>query len=148
MNKQKGFTLIELLVVIAIIGLLAGIVLVSLGDVRTRARDTRVEAALSQVRTVAELVYDDNNSSYSAPDSLCNGTVLNTGHADYAAQLTSLGTDMDSQNGGNPAAICYADGGDYCVSVLNASNAQLCVSDAGIIGNDECSTTAPTVCQP
>ena len=59
-KRQKGFTLIELLVVIAIIGMLASIVLVSLGPARQRGRDARRKADIRQISTAMELCYDDS----------------------------------------------------------------------------------------
>jgi prepilin-type N-terminal cleavage/methylation domain-containing protein len=59
--KSKGFTLIELLVVVAIIGILATVVLSSLGAARTRARDARRIAEMKNFETALEMYYLDYN---------------------------------------------------------------------------------------
>ncbi|MEK7075463.1 MAG: prepilin-type N-terminal cleavage/methylation domain-containing protein, partial [Patescibacteria group bacterium] len=61
-KDQKGFTLIELLVVIAIIGLLASVVMMSLGLARAKARDVKRRADLKQIMTAMELYYSDYNT--------------------------------------------------------------------------------------
>ncbi len=58
-NKSRGFTLIELLVVIAIIGLLASIVLVSVGPARAKARDAKRQSDIRQINLAMEMCYDD-----------------------------------------------------------------------------------------
>jgi len=67
-HENKGFTLIELLVVIAVIGLLASIVLVSLGGVRAKARDAARKRDLQQIVKAMELYYLDHET-YVIPNS-------------------------------------------------------------------------------
>ena len=59
-NKHsKSFTLIELLVVVALIALLASIVVVSLQDVRAKARDARRKQDIVQIMKALEMYYVD-----------------------------------------------------------------------------------------
>ena len=64
LRGSKGFTLIELLVVIAIIGILASIVLVSMGGARKSARDAVRKADMRQMVTAQQMYYGDNFSFY------------------------------------------------------------------------------------
>ena len=52
--------MVELLVVIAIIGVLATLLLLQLGTARSKARDARRIADISQLRVASELYSDDN----------------------------------------------------------------------------------------
>jgi len=56
--NQKAFTLIELLVVISIIGVLSGIVLVSMQGVRGKARDARRLSDMNSIIKGIQLYYD------------------------------------------------------------------------------------------
>lgn len=62
LNESKGFTLIELLVVIAVIGMISSIVLVALGPVRARARDTKRLAEVRQISLIFEQEATDSNT--------------------------------------------------------------------------------------
>lgn len=64
LKKTAGFTLIELLVVIAIIGILASVVLSSLGSARAAARDATIQSDIKNIQTALELFRNANNGLY------------------------------------------------------------------------------------
>ena len=113
MQKTRGFTLIELLVVIAIIGILASIVLVSLGETRTRAQDAKIISSMGQLRTVGEYFRGDNNT-YTG---LCDD-----------ADVTTLVSDITNQGGANYNCQTVAD--SYCIEVQLNSDNWWCVDSA------------------
>jgi len=115
-NKHsKSFTLIELLVVVALIALLASIVVVSLKDVRAKARDARRKQDIAQIMKALEMYYVDHgeyppsggaaspNSGWSNSNDSSWGTLQN-----YLANYISLPKDPLNQTGGWPGGGKYS----------------------------------------
>jgi len=75
---RQGFTLVELLIIIAVIGLLAGMVVISMKNVKAKARDTQ---RVSDVGTIAKALnmYQNGINVYPIFDGYITGTdVLST----------------------------------------------------------------------
>lgn len=61
-KRKSGFTLIELLVVVAIIGVLATVILASLGSARDKAREARYKSEIKNMQTALEMYRLDNDT--------------------------------------------------------------------------------------
>ncbi|WKZ24480.1 MAG: prepilin-type N-terminal cleavage/methylation domain-containing protein [Patescibacteria group bacterium] len=86
-NKpKKAFTLIELLVVIAIIGVLSTLVIVSLNNSRTSARDAKRLNDLKAMANALELYYANNNS-YPQAANFSPGQPLEAGGIVYMSKV-------------------------------------------------------------
>lgn len=89
LHKQKGFTLIELLVVVAIIGILAIVVLASLGQARSRTRDAARLSDMQSIQKLLEIYYLDNGAY---PDT--GGWTSSGDPTEWATLATLLGSTL------------------------------------------------------
>jgi prepilin-type N-terminal cleavage/methylation domain-containing protein len=125
----KGFTLIELLVVIAIIGILAGIVLASLGSARSKGGDAAIQGSIAGLRSSAEL-YALNNG-YQYVSSSFSTTTSCTTQAGMFADSKIKSAITAAINGGGVA--CGAGPGFWVVAakLKTDANKAWCVSSGG-----------------
>jgi general secretion pathway protein G len=117
---SKGFTLIELLVVLAILGLLAGVVLVTVNPVAQlqKSNDARRKGDLESLQRALELYYQDTGSYPKSSTSgylIMNGTSSMSWGTSWSPYMTTLPKDPTSTNSyvyfsptGNQSYYLYA----------------------------------------
>jgi len=147
--KNKGFTLIELLVVVAIIGILATVVLASLGSARTRAKDSAVLSAVSGYRSEVELEFEGDytglcaSSSYGEINTYVTGQGGNIENCDADLNgyriITSLPSALATTVGIKNAYAQSADDG-FCVNSFGYAQ-RVSVADAQSLDAPYCSVT-------
>ena len=129
---NKGFTLIELLIVIAIIGILAGIVITSIGDETDRASNAVVQLNVSTLRTLA--VKEQISSTTPTGSRICTNVNASWKNGSFGSlSYTTTSNFVSAANVGN--VYCKSWGKRWLIYgvILNGATAQAFCTDS--LGN-------------
>ena len=111
---QRGFTLIELLVVIAIIGILAAVVLTSLGGAQEGAQNSNIQQSLGTVASAAQLHYNETNFTYTG---LCADLVGTGGTlSDLSSSIGFINDAIDGNAVETDDIACHAGTSAFAVT--------------------------------
>jgi len=110
---KKGFTLIELLVVIAIIGILAGVIIVSMTSATNSADDAKRKADINQI-VKSLFIYNTSNPTYPVSSTPCN-----IGNNCPAAVNTALGSSINARDPKSGSYYTYlSDGNTFIINAV------------------------------
>lgn len=96
MKKRKGFTLIELLIVIIIIGILAGMMMMTMGSATDKAQATKVISDIRTVKSAVTMWYADNMSSTALPTAANLSKYMDTSLDASFKEVTSKNITIDN----------------------------------------------------
>ena len=135
MNK-KGFTLVELLVVIAIIGVLASIVVPSVGKVKEKAMKAKARTEVQSIANAIKAYYSDYSKFPLQEDT-------NESFIEMDGELTGTLRGLLTESSQNPRKIIYLEVNSQNLddSSGNAANAQMVASVTELDGNGKKTTT-------
>jgi len=107
--------------------------------------DARIQGDLSQVRTLALLVEDDEGSYAST---CASATSLGAAGTNYATQLGVIQDDLEDQDS---SVECYADADDYCIhaELLSNDDEWYCIDSNGgatVVDDNATCSAAGTGC--
>lgn len=109
--------MVELLVVIAIIGILASIALISYNNVQNKAKDKAAISELTQLRSQAQVFYDDNTNAYTGFCADAETTRISASMTDHGAS----GFNCDDAADAWAAEATLAGGDIYCVDAAGSA---------------------------
>lgn len=132
MKKRRGFTLVETLVVALLFGLLVSIIAAYLVSSRGAAKDSRISIKVSQIDSIAEMIYSDKGEY----DSMCVDEILSSERG-----LDEIMEDI-IKNGG--VVACFAEGNNYCVSTRLNSGKYFCIKNNRMPGLSDTGCISPT----